>query len=82
MLFGGVLIRGSSFRDFTDRFFRTSVQLLFESLFNGVAIGSVLLIAALGLAIVFGLMGVSSGILPSRCGDAVTKCMFLRESEA
>jgi len=34
------------------------VQLLFESLFNGVAIGSVLLIAALGLAIVFGLMGV------------------------
>lgn len=45
-------------RDFTDRFFQTSVQLLFESLFNGVAIGSVLLIAALGLAIVFGLMGV------------------------
>ena len=36
----------------------TSVQLLFESLFNGVAIGSVLLVAALGLAIVFGLMGV------------------------
>ena len=36
----------------------TSVQLLFESLFNGVAIGSVLLMAALGLAIVFGLMGV------------------------
>ena len=35
-----------------------SVQLLFESLFNGVAIGSVLLVAALGLAIVFGLMGV------------------------
>jgi len=34
------------------------VQLLFESLFNGVAIGSVLLMAALGLAIVFGLMGV------------------------
>jgi urea transport system permease protein len=34
------------------------VQLLVESLFNGVAIGSVLLIAALGLAIVFGLMGV------------------------
>tara|TARA_Y100001968_G_scaffold8503_1_gene7182 strand:+ start:29488 stop:30645 length:1158 start_codon:yes stop_codon:yes gene_type:complete len=34
------------------------VQLLLESLFNGVAIGSVLLIAALGLAIVFGLMGV------------------------
>jgi len=34
------------------------VQLLFESLFNGVAIGSVLLVAALGLAIVFGLMGV------------------------
>ena len=38
--------------------FQTSVQLLFESLFNGVAIGSVLLMAALGLAIVFGLMGV------------------------
>jgi urea transport system permease protein len=34
------------------------VQLLLESLFNGVAIGSVLLVAALGLAIVFGLMGV------------------------
>jgi len=34
------------------------VQLLFESLFNGVAIGSVLMMAALGLAIVFGLMGV------------------------
>jgi len=32
--------------------------LLFDSLFNGVAIGSVLLVAALGLAIVFGLMGV------------------------
>ncbi len=34
------------------------MQLFVESLFNGVAIGSVLLIAALGLAIVFGLMGV------------------------
>ncbi len=34
------------------------MTLFFESLFNGVAIGSVLLIAALGLAIVFGLMGV------------------------
>ncbi len=34
------------------------VQLILESLFNGIAIGSVLLIAALGLAIVFGLMGV------------------------
>ena len=34
------------------------MQLLFDSLFNGVAIGSVLLMAALGLAIVFGLMGV------------------------
>ena len=34
------------------------MQLLFESLFSGVAIGSVLLMAALGLAIVFGLMGV------------------------
>jgi len=32
--------------------------LLLDSLFNGVAIGSVLLVAALGLAIVFGLMGV------------------------
>ncbi|MGK7874902.1 MAG: ABC transporter permease [Xenococcaceae cyanobacterium] len=31
---------------------------LLESLFNGISIGSVLLIAALGLAIVFGLMGV------------------------
>ena len=34
------------------------MQIILESLFNGVAIGSVLLIAALGLAIVFGLMGV------------------------
>ena len=34
------------------------MELLFESLFNGVAIGSVLMVAALGLAIVFGLMGV------------------------
>ncbi|QNI46629.1 ABC-type urea transporter/ permease component [Synechococcus sp. WH 8101] len=34
------------------------MELLLESLFNGLAIGSVLLIAALGLAIVFGLMGV------------------------
>tara|TARA_B100000073_G_C23734341_1_gene571746 strand:+ start:593 stop:1747 length:1155 start_codon:yes stop_codon:yes gene_type:complete len=34
------------------------LELLFDSLFNGVAIGSVLLVAALGLAIVFGLMGV------------------------
>ena len=34
------------------------MTLLFESLFNGVAIGSVLLMAALGLAVVFGLMGV------------------------
>ena len=34
------------------------MQLIVESLFNGVAIGAVLLIAALGLAIVFGLMGV------------------------
>ena len=34
------------------------VQGLLEGLFNGVSIGAVLLIAALGLAIVFGLMGV------------------------
>jgi len=34
------------------------VQLFVEILFNGLAIGSVQLIAALGLAIVFGLMGV------------------------
>jgi len=31
---------------------------LLDGLFNGVSIGAVLLIAALGLAIVFGLMGV------------------------
>jgi len=31
---------------------------LFDTLFNGLAIGSVLMIAALGLAVVFGLMGV------------------------
>ena len=34
------------------------LQGLLEALFNGISIGSVLLIAALGLAIVFGLMGV------------------------
>ena len=34
------------------------MELFLDSLFNGVAIGSVLLVAALGLAIVFGLMGV------------------------
>jgi urea transport system permease protein len=34
------------------------VPALLEGLFNGISIGSVLLIAALGLAIVFGLMGV------------------------
>ncbi|MBO8204422.1 ABC transporter permease subunit [Prochlorococcus marinus] len=34
------------------------MELLLDILFNGVAIGSVLLVAALGLAIVFGLMGV------------------------
>lgn len=34
------------------------VQGLLEGLFNGISIGAVLLIAALGLAIVFGLMGV------------------------
>jgi len=34
------------------------VSTLIEGLFNGISIGSVLLIAALGLAIVFGLMGV------------------------
>tara|TARA_B100000945_G_scaffold259335_1_gene217228 strand:+ start:1159 stop:2313 length:1155 start_codon:yes stop_codon:yes gene_type:complete len=34
------------------------LELFLDSIFNGVAIGSVLLVAALGLAIVFGLMGV------------------------
>jgi len=34
------------------------VQTLLEGLFNGVSIGAVLLVASLGLAIVFGLMGV------------------------
>jgi len=34
------------------------VSPLLEALFNGISIGSVLLISALGLAIVFGLMGV------------------------
>ena len=58
MLFGEVLTRTSPFVISLTAFFRISVQLLFESLFSGVAIGSVLLMAALGLAIVFGLMGV------------------------
>lgn len=31
---------------------------LLDGLFNGISIGAVLLIAALGLAIIFGLMGV------------------------
>lgn len=34
------------------------LQGIFEALFNGLSIGAVLLVAALGLAIVFGLMGV------------------------
>ncbi len=34
------------------------LSILFDSLFNGLSIGAVLLISALGLAIVFGLMGV------------------------
>lgn len=34
------------------------MSILFEGIFNGISIGAVLLIAALGLAIVFGLMGV------------------------
>jgi len=34
------------------------VELLLEGIFNGISIGAVLLIAALGLAIAFGLMGV------------------------
>lgn len=34
------------------------MQLLLDGIFNGISIGSVLLIAALGLAIIFGLMGV------------------------
>ncbi len=34
------------------------MQLLLEGIFNGISIGSVLMIAALGLAIIFGLMGV------------------------
>lgn len=34
------------------------IAVLFDSLFNGLSIGAVLLISALGLAIVFGLMGV------------------------
>ncbi|NEO87877.1 MAG: hypothetical protein F6J87_27015, partial [Spirulina sp. SIO3F2] len=33
-------------------------QSIFQGVFNGISIGAVLLIAALGLAIVFGLMGV------------------------
>ena len=37
---------------------KTLVSALCDGLFNGISIGSVLLIAALGLAIVFGLMGV------------------------
>ena len=36
----------------------SELSALLEGLFNGISIGSVLLIAALGLAIVFGLMGV------------------------
>ncbi|MEO1002176.1 MAG: branched-chain amino acid ABC transporter permease [Cyanobacteria bacterium J06638_7] len=34
------------------------MTLLYDTLFNGLAIGSVLMLAALGLAVVFGLMGV------------------------
>jgi urea transport system permease protein len=35
-----------------------AMDLLYDTLFNGLAIGSVLVLAALGLAVVFGLMGV------------------------
>ena len=34
------------------------MNLFLDTLFNGLAIGSVLVLAALGLAVVFGLMGV------------------------
>lgn len=34
------------------------MNLFYDTLFNGLAIGSVLVLAALGLAVVFGLMGV------------------------
>jgi urea transport system permease protein len=37
---------------------RVTMTALFDTLFNGLAIGSVLMLAALGLAVVFGLMGV------------------------
>ncbi len=37
---------------------RGPMDLLYDTLFNGLAIGSVLVLAALGLAVVFGLMGV------------------------
>jgi urea transport system permease protein len=37
---------------------RVLMDLLYDTLFNGLAIGSVLVLAALGLAVVFGLMGV------------------------
>ncbi len=37
---------------------RRRMTALFDTLFNGLAIGSVLMLAALGLAVVFGLMGV------------------------
>ena len=37
---------------------RDPMSILLDTLFNGLAIGSVLMLAALGLAVVFGLMGV------------------------
>ncbi len=37
---------------------REGMNLFYDTLFNGLAIGSVLVLAALGLAVVFGLMGV------------------------
>jgi urea transport system permease protein len=44
----------------THEFFEDKLVLtgFLEALFNGISIGAVLLVAALGLSIIFGLMGV------------------------
>lgn len=62
---GGCLLsdgRGGFFPPFSFLFLipctRLRMTALFDTLFNGLAIGSVLMLAALGLAVVFGLMGV------------------------
>ena len=55
---GGTRIPPFLLTPFLSRLARVTMTALFDTLFNGLAIGSVLMLTALGLAVVFGLMGV------------------------